>query len=408
MPHATLMLKTLNLLLAPTAFRIDRRVDKAMEHIVENAESETGQSADDHRAFVDDLHFVLGLWVDQGQTSPLGWRAGIENIQTRVTNRLRIAGAIAEHPEIEDEPIREPIVVTGLPRTATTLMQILLSHPEGNRAPLLWEMLHTLPADADGRVRDDKVKFAEKFVAGFDRAVPVFPNIHKMGATLPEECIFMMSFHIFMWTLTGDLGHLREWCARRDYTEDYRWLKRTLQVLQYRRPRKRWVLKSPCHLWSLPTLVDTFPDAKIVWTHRDPMAVMASYCSLVEVGWSVYRRRFEFDRLGRTCLDTLVEGIETARRARLGLAPRNVIDVGYAHLAGDAAAQVPRLFEHLGLQWDERESRHLEHRLGRPDQSRRHEYSLGTYGLSTAQVEAAFGDYMRLVEALPALPAAAT
>lgn len=405
MAYATpaLSLRAMNMLLAPVTIGLAGRVDATMERIVAKAERETGENRDRHEEFIEDFRFVLRTWVGQGQASAIGWKAVIDQIEGRVVNRFRIARLIAEHPQIEDEPIDDPIVVTGLPRTATTLAHNLLSNPEGNRAPLLWEMLQPPPPGTDEAGLQARIKSTEKYVAGFERAVPALPNIHKLDARLPEECVFMMSFHMFMWALTGHLPQLSEWCGRRDYTEDYRYLKRTLQVLQYGQERKRWVLKSPCHLWSLPALVATFPDAKVIWTHRDPMTVMASFCSLAEGTWSVYLRRFDRADLGRTCLDVLAEGIATARAARTVIPPRNLLDVGYSHLAGDALVQVPRLFHRLGLEWNERESRFLEYRMTRPDQSRRHEYSLGDYGLTPARVEAAFGDYVQRVDVLPAL-----
>lgn len=403
----TLTLRVLNNLLAPLTIGLHRRADAAMDRIVARAEQETGESRERHEQFIEDLRAIMRVWTGQDHTSPIGWKGVVDQVQSRVVNRFRTARAIAEHPEIEDEPIADPIVVTGLPRTATTLAHNLLSNPEGNRAPLLWEMLRTPYPGMDERTRLQSIASARRFVSAFEKAVPALPNIHRLDAELPEECVFMMSFHDFLWSMTGYLPAVREWCAGRDYAEDYRWFKRTLQTLQYGQGRKRWVLKSPCHLWSLPALVETFPDVRVIWTHRDPMTVMASYCSLIEGIWSVYLRRFDRSRLGAMCLDILVEGIGTARDARTAIPPRNVLDVGYSHLAGDPLVQVPRLFHHLGLEWNEREFQHLEYRMSRPDQSRRHEYSLGTYGLNPAQVEEAFGDYVQRVETLPAIPAAA-
>ncbi|WP_143014865.1 sulfotransferase family protein [Glycomyces harbinensis] len=400
----TLTLRALNNLLAPLTIGLERRADATMDRIVARAERETGESPEGHAQLIEDFRLILRAWARQDGASTIGWKSVVDQVQGRVINRFRIARAIAEHPEIEDEPIDDPIVVTGLPRTATTLAHNLLSNPEGNRAPLLWEMLQTPPPGTDEAGLRARIKSTERYVANFEKAVPALPNIHKMGAMLPEECVFIMSFHTFMWTLTGHMPELREWFAKRDYTEDYRYLKRTLQVLQHGQERKRWVLKSPCHLWSLPALIKTFPDARVIWTHRDPITVMASYCSLAEGTWSVYLRKFDRSSLGRMCLDVLTEGIEAARAARTMIPARNLLDVGYSHLAGDAMVQVPRLFHHLGLEWDEREFQHLEYRMSRPDQSRRHEYSLGSYGLTPFEVEAAFGDYVRRVETLPAIP----
>lgn len=400
MGQATFTVKALNTLLAPTMAGHRRRVDKAFDKLIAKAEAATGGKAADHERFLADARFVLHAWAGQDHVSAIGWASVLGSIQARVTNRFRVVQAIAAQPAIEDEVIEAPIVVTGLPRTATTLTHNLLAHPEANRAPLLWEMFDTLPPGADEALVEAAIKDARDFIGTYDKAAPVFGDIHKMDATLPEECIFLLPFHIFLWGVCGPMEAARQWWLDRDLTEDYRFLKQALQVLQFGRERRRWVLKTPCHLSGLPTLAATFPDAQVVWNHRDPATVVASYCSLMEVGWSVQLRKYDPAQIGATCLSLLTEAVQTARAARPALP--NVIDIGYSQVTTDAREQVPLLYEKLGLTWDERESAHLEYRLGRPDQKRGHEYDLARFGLDARDVEAAFGDYPDMVAALPA------
>ncbi|THV43051.1 sulfotransferase family protein [Glycomyces buryatensis] len=403
MGHATLTVKTINNLFAPAVLGRRRKVDAAIDKMVRAAERITGDSADRHREYIEECRFALTCYANEQNVSFLGWTAIFSDVQRRITNRMRVARAIADRPQIEDEPIVAPIVVTGLPRTATTLAHNLISGPEGNRAPLLWELFNTVPGDADEAVKRRCIAEAQKVVKSLDRAIPVFPDIHKMDALLPEECVFLLPFHSFLWHVTGPLHEYRRWAAERDYTEDYRYFKQALQILQYGQERKRWVLKSPCHLWSLETLVKTFPDVKVVWTHRDPVSVMGSYCSLIEVGWSIYQRRFDPHELGETCLSMLTEAIGGAREARVRLRQENVVDVGYPHLAGDSANQVPRLFDRLDLPWGRPEAENLQYLIDLPTQRRKHEYTLSRYGLTQAGIERAFGDYPGLVNNLPAI-----
>lgn len=399
MGQATFTIKALNLLLAPTM--AGRRVDRAFDKLIATAEAETGGKAADHEQYLADARFVLRAWADQDYASALGWASVLGALQSRTTNRFRVARAIAEHPEIEEEPITAPIVVTGLPRTATTFTHNLLAHPAGNRAPLLWEMFNTLPVGADEALARAAIKDAQDFIGTYDKAAPVFGDIHKMDAMLPEECIFLLPFHIFLWGVCGPMDSARQWRRDRDFTDDYRFLKQALQVMQYGRERRRWVLKTPCHLWALPTLVETFPGAQVVWNHRDPATVVASYCSLMEVGWSVQLRKYDPAQIGATALSLLVEAIEMSTAARAGL-PGQIIDVGYTQMTDDARRQVPLLFDRLDLAWDDQASAHLEHLLTRPGQRRRHEYSLDRFGLERGQVEQAFGDYTDMVAGLPA------
>lgn len=404
MGHATFTVRALNALFTPAVRGRRGKVDAEIARMIAAAEATTGASAAPHREYIEECRFLLGCYADEEEASFLGWTAIRGDVQRRITNRLRVAKAIADRPQIEAEPITAPIVVTGLPRTATTLAHNLLAGPAGNRAPLFWELFDTLPGDTDQATRDASINATRQWVAQMNKAVPVFPDIHAMDALRPEECVFLLPFHSFLWNMTGPLKRYREWCAQRDYTEDYRYFKQALQILQFGQERKRWVLKSPCHLWSLDALVKIFPDAKVVWTHRDPVTVMGSYCSLVEVGWSVYQRRPDLNMLGETCLSMLTEAIGAGRESRLRLGGDNVIDVGYPHLAGDARNQVPPLFDRLGLPWGQAEADNLEYLLDLPTRRRKHEYTLSRYGLSPEGVEAAFGDYPGMVSNLPALP----
>ncbi|THV43052.1 sulfotransferase family protein [Glycomyces buryatensis] len=403
MGRTTFTVTALNTLFAPAVIGRRGRVDSSIDKIVASAERATGGSADDHRDLIEGYRILLGSYANGRYVSFVGWSAILMDIERRITNRMRVARTIAERPEIEREVIREPIVVTGLPRTATTLAHNLLAGPAANRAPLLWELLTTLPGDADEAAKEAGIADAKKFTDGLEQAVPTFPDIHKMAPELPEECIFLMPFHSLLWNLCGPLHEFREWCEGRDYSDDYRYLKQTLQILQHKSESRRWVLKSPGHLWSLRALIDAFPDARVVWTHRDPVTVMGSFCSLMEASWSVYQRRYDPAQIGALSLAMLTESIADAREIRLTLRQENLIDVGYPHLAGDPAMQVPRLFDRLGLPWGQAEADNLQYLIDLPTKRRKHEYTLSRYGLSQAEVEEAFGDYPSLVNNLPAL-----
>lgn len=189
MGHATRTLKVVNLLLAPAVAGRKKKVDTAIEKLVDNAEKETGAKAGEHREYIEDCRFLLNCYADEPNASFLGWTAILGDVQRRITNRLRVAKAIAERPEIEAEPIEAPIVVTGLPRTATTLAHNLIAGTEQNRAPLFWELFSTIPGDADEAVRREAIESTQKWVVSMNKAVPVFPDIHPMAATLSYSVV---------------------------------------------------------------------------------------------------------------------------------------------------------------------------------------------------------------------------
>ncbi|MCD0443501.1 sulfotransferase [Glycomyces sp. A-F 0318] len=311
-----------------------------------------------------------------------------------MTNHLRVERLIAEHPEIAAEPVERPVVVVGLPRTATTLTHKLLVQPEGNRAPLMWELMNTHRGDIDPKLRDALVKDAQTMADLAARASPVWDLIHPMNALQPEECVFALP-HGYQFITRARMPAYRRWVDERDCTGDYRHLKRVLQVLQWNRPRRRWVLKSPFHLFNLDVLLKVFEDATIVWTHRDPAAVMGSWCSLVETGRALHHRAYDAAAIGPEWLDLFGKGVAAARAVRSTAPRERFVDVPYRSLTADPRACLPELFARLGMEWTAKEEGNLEHVLARPRTRRGHEYRLSRYGIGPDDVEEAFGDYGR-------------
>lgn len=391
--------RPLNAAMSSALSRAVRDPDAAFEKLVGKAEQGAGFGADTDADFIDDFRELLHRFAAVPTISYLGWTATVTELQMRLENRLRIRRLIAESPEIAAEPIDRPIVVVGLPRTATTLAHKIIAAPEGNRAPLMWEFQYADRADADPRLRERKRRDAERISSMVKYIAPVWPTIHPTGADTPEECVLALP-HGMHWLTRFRLPGYREWLAERDFAPDYAYLKEFLQVLQHGDRPRRWVLKSPFHLYNLDMLLEVFPDAVVMWTHRDPQTVMGSWCSLVETSTATCNRDYDTHRIGHEWLETLSWMVEEGRDARLRVPAGRMVDVSYHQLTADPYGQLPAIFEQLGLEWTDRDDGNLDAVLARPGMRRNHEYSLGRYGLDHDMVESAFGDYSRMVNAM--------
>ena len=200
-------------------------------------------------------------------------------LQLILQNRLRMVDLWNKEPAILEQPVRAPIVVTGLGRSGTTLLHELLACDPDNRPPLLWELLHTVPYDdASGDLCDDEIKL-------MDEIVPAFTAMHENGGRLPTECIFAFAHQFSSDVYTGlyNVAEYTVWRSGQDQTPIYDWHKRHLQTLQWvsERPTTRWVVKAPSHLSALPLVFSTYPDARVVITHRDPLRVIGSLSDLM-------------------------------------------------------------------------------------------------------------------------------
>lgn len=388
-------LSAANALNVPKVASQRARADKVFDRMVRKAESQAQADAGVASEFIDSYRFLFGEIAKQDTLSVIGWQGYIDDLTRRMTNHLRIEWIIAGRPEIAAEPIDRPVVVVGLPRTATTLAHKILLRPEGNRAPLMWELMNTHRGDIDPKLRSKLIKDAQTMADLASKASPVWDLIHPMNALQPEECVFALPHGYGFYTRASMPGY-RKFIDERDYTEDYEHLKRVLQVLQWHRPKRRWVLKCPFHLFNLDTLLEVLGDATIVWMHRDPATVMGSWCSLVETGRALHHRRYDPAEIGPEWLEILSNGVSAARGVRAASPRERFVDVPYHSLTADPHAFLPKLFERLDMRWTEAEDANLDKVLARPRMRRSHEYHLSRYGIDLDDVEAAFGDYVHL------------
>ena len=225
---------------------------------------------------------------------------------------------------------------------------------EGLRAPLFWEMsAPSPPPDRATFATDPRIAVIQKIVDDMPEGLMVR---HPMSATRPEQCNLLndWSFINQAWLASFDIPTYRDWFLDADYGPAYEAHRRTLQHLQWHNPG-RWVLKYPKHLLSLDALLDTYPDATFIWTHRDPVAVIPSAVSLT--GFMRQSNTPDFDplRFGRewAVIEELAlhRGLATRDSGRYP-AERN-IDVHYPAIMAQPVETVDRICEHLGVPFTE-------------------------------------------------------
>lgn len=390
MRRTSLATSALNVLLRPATAGM-RAPDRAFDALVVKAERKTRTHAVAVPEFVDDLRLLLRSFAACPGLSPMGWQSVVSDVGVRLENRLRIDRLIQQFPEIEDEPIADPVVIVGLPRTATTLAHNIIAGSEGHRGPALWELLFT-DVDRGEGARRAHIEATRKMASAFMRLAPAFRVIHPLDAEKPDECTYVLP-HGTSHLARADMPGYDRWQRSRQYLPDYGYLKQAVQVLQHGRPPRRWVLKSPTHLAHLPELLAVFTGATIVWTHRDPVAAIGSVCSMVETTQALHVRRPDPRVIGRTWLELQASAVEQARAARAEAPTTSFVDVPYAWLAAEPHARMPEVYERIGATWTDRDAANLDAVLARTRPGRSHEYELSRYGLTAADVGAAFGDY---------------
>jgi hypothetical protein len=327
-----------------------------------------------------------------------------DEILNLLENRLRITDACMRHPEIDAIDVRRPIFVTGLPRTGTSILHELLACDPANRVPLAWEIRHPCPPpEAATYDVDSRIERAERELRLWNEIVPEYPTIHELGARLPVECI-MLTAHEFRSDQLAATNHALAygaWLATADIRPAYRWHRRMLQLLGWRAPRERWVLKAPSHLASLDALLAVYPDACIVQTHRDPLRVVGSVLSTLYATASIRCDRIDVDALRawfsvESCaalLDaaTRVRTTDRAKHARF-------VDVVYSDLMRDPLRAIAELYRRLGLALTPHaEARMRDYLACKPkDKHGVHVYDLDQAGVERAAARERFEQYQRI------------
>ena len=360
------------------------------------AEAGPGTSLDaDDLAFTDDLGFLLQCFARVPDLTPLGWNVQLRSAAQRLENRLRIKWIHAQNPLVAAEPIERPVFIVGLPRTASTLLHRLLSSAAGHRGPLLWELQRT-GLDRDAASAERSRTAVHRQAAALARLAPDYDAIHPLRADRPEESIALM-WRTYFPLSCAPLPDYRSRLDQADVTADYTYLKQALQVLQYGRDRRRWVLKFPGHAAHLDVIRQVFPDARFVWSHRDPVGAVGSFCSLVETLHRLHCKTVDRAGIGRTWLAVLADSVHRGRKLRRALPGDAIADVSYHRLVSDPHRYAPRLYEQLGAEWRHADRDGLNACVDEAERLPKHVYTLERYGLSPAAVEEAFGDYREKV-----------
>lgn len=314
-------------------------------------------------------------------------------------NRLLLQEWLRTHPEIREKRIERPIFVLGFPRTGTTLLQNLLAADQGRRALEFWELTIPVPAhddpERDFRSRKGTVKW---IIDAAYQVAPEMAQVHAIETDSLEECwpLFAASFTVMNWDLQSGLEDYGRWLESQDISYAYRKYADFLKVLVDRRPASQLVLKCPEHLWFLDALLEVFPDACIVWTHRDPYDTIASYCSLMSMTWRTLYGVIEPHVIGRYLEQRLHDGITRAMSARTRHDPARFIDVRFADLVRDPLGTAKRVHEHFALPWrpelDQKARDFLDQK--RADARGEHKYEGAFYGLDREEVAARFQGYI--------------
>lgn len=369
--------------------------------LVDQAMKETGIDAFDADTWREGLEVFardFNRGIAKGNCTEGGIARATNDTLHYLRNRLKVAQYLRQNAELLDRPVERPVFVMGVPRTGTTLMSNLLAADPARRSPLTWEIddpvppatSQTLKTDPRARARLEQEKAALA-------ANPAMGKYYRGSAIYPNECVFFMAhdFKTLMIESKGVLPEYKEFVFSCDMTSAYEYHKKFLQVLQHHAPGV-WNVKKPAHALWLETLFKVYPDARVIWTHRDPLTAAGSLMSVISLSHMGHMGRIDAEWLAQDYPWQCAEHANRIIDFRDKFGEDRIIDVHYADLLNDPVGETKKLYAKLGDEWTPQAEAGIQGWVDENPQDKfgRHEYKLAQYGLTKEQLEPMFERYL--------------
>jgi hypothetical protein len=385
--------------LAELAAQVPLDPDGLMAH----ARSETGlDDFGEDDGFRERLEVVCRGIRDDVPLSPMGVLGSFGQLSAFLRNRLLVEDLVRRNPRILDIEVTAPIVIAGLPRSGTTHLHNLLGADPELRALPWWEALEPVLPDAQRPAPgepDPRMARAAEGIAVRNHVLPHFDAMHEMTVDHVHEEIHLLAIDLstmFFENLgTGMLPTWRDYYLAHDQRPHYRYLRRLLQVLQFARGGRRWVLKSPQHLEQLTTVFDVFPDATLVITHRDPVSTVASFATMITYSSRMAAAAVDPPLMGHYWADRIETLLRGCVAQRDQVPEAQVVDVLFHEYMGAEMEIVRQVYATAGqplgeaslAAMDRYQEQHPRGRFGRV------RYDLGVFGLDAGELRERFGFY---------------
>ncbi|MEL7128340.1 MAG: sulfotransferase [Pseudomonadota bacterium] len=367
-----------------------------------SAEKLSGFSDYGSNSYVAGLATLCHALENEANLNQMGRIVLYRQVVAALAGRLTIVAWEKAFPKQAQAPIVAPLFVIGLPRTGTTILYETLAADPALRAPMTWEcrdfaLAHTAANDPEN---DPRVQKLGRQMEQVDKLMPGFTSIHKFGPFIPTECIGLMLLDLAseQFCSLAWLPSYREYLRQVDAASVYDWHKRGLRYLQATQPQKSWMLKSPIHTGYIDALFETYPDAHIIQTHRDPMQVIASVANLYRVGrggWSdaPYDLKARAAEDARFYADFVQHTVEY--RAKNPERASQFYDVAFKNFISDPMKEIEAVHTHFERPLTEDAHTAMSDYLkNRPrDKYGKHVYDKDQFGFTDATYDQVFAGY---------------
>lgn len=365
--------------------------------IIQAAEEATGLTAKLDPRVAEGLNQFIDSLNNEAPLTERGWGSVRGTLVNTLSNRLKVEDYLDKHPQLLDAPIEKPMFVFGLPRTGTTLVINLLNADPARRSFLRWESLNSVPPPKAAELSTDPRCLESQRITELSlKYAPQIAAIHYEDADSPTECQFAMSqsFCAQYFDAIAEVPSYRNWFLNTNYKHAFEYQKKLLQLLQSEAPG-RWTLKNPWHPLFLNDLTSVYPDAQLVMTHRDPVYVVGSCCSLIKNVRMMMSDKVDLDYIGESMMNTFETMVERTLAYKEKNGWDSIYDMQYADVMRDPIGEMKKLYARFDEPFTQAAEDSMTRFLNSNPKGKfgKHEYSLEEYGLNKDIVRERFADY---------------
>lgn len=370
------------------------------EQLMTAAKDATGLSDFGDNNFKEALNRLIKSYNEEADLSDIGLYVARNDLINDLSGRLRVVDGLKKAPEALNVTIEKPIFILGFPRTGTTTLHNMIQANSDCQVLEHWLALAPRPRPPKQQWADetDYQKTVEALRLQYE-ANPDLRAQHDISADSADECRFALR-HMFLDDSYGyvcNLPSYRQWFEQQAMTPVYEWHRDVLKLIQHPNDaNRRWVVKYPSHLACLKEIFEVYPDACIIQTHRDPVATIPSFTSLVAGAGTAFSNSIDPKQIGQFMAEHWHHRIESAIRTRDELQREDQFyDVQFSDVLGDPVASIKGAFEKFGLKTStlaESQMRAwvLDHPPGRHGS---HSYTAEEFGLERADLSQLFSNY---------------
>jgi hypothetical protein len=373
--------------------------------LLETARSATGLDDFGDDRWQEPFRIFLRSLEEEADLHLLGRLLARNEIGRILENRLRVRAALGEHPEILDAPIDAPLLVVGTGRSGTSLLHELLAQDPAHRVARTWELLHPCPPPERATyTTDPRIAAADQEYTFWHLIAPEYRTMHENGGDVPNEdpLIDMLQFASDHLMGSYPVPSYARWLARADFAPVFGAHRQFLQLLQWRCPGDRWVLKSPSYLGRLPNFFAEYPDAYVILTHRDPLKVLPSLVSLMATLRWMHTDVVDVEAVVKSAVHGTAIAMDYVMQLRAdgALPDDRIIDVRFDELVADPWQTLHGVYERIGstLTADAEARMHAYLRARPRARHGRHEYDFADTGLDLDRTRARFANYQARYE----------